>query len=152
VTPELSGRGEGFEHRVLRCVASIYGIDICDENVDEARERMTHVVGAHVDDCLGNVRSSPAFDDALAAILSTNVIRGDTLTEAAEIELVEYRPGSDGTFLRRWSYPLDPSAAEPTLFTQAGQREDAVPIHYSRLASEPGPMTAATAVGTREAA
>ena len=150
VTPKLYGREEIFEHRLLRCLASIYGIDICDDNVKEARERMTNVVAVHVGGCLGDAEPSPGFGDAVAAILSTNIIRGDTLRAAAEIELVEYRLSSDGTFLRRWSYPLDPCAAEPNLFSLATQHEDAVPVHYAKLAFETGPTMAD--VGDREAA
>ena len=46
MTPRRYGRGERFEHRVLRCLASIYGIDISDDNVREARERMRTVIDA----------------------------------------------------------------------------------------------------------
>lgn len=150
VTLDVYGHQETFEHRVLRCLASIYAIDICDENVNEARARMTGVLSAHVDGSLGTAEASPGFGAAVAAILSTNVVRGDTLTQAGEIELVEYRPGTDGTFLRKWSYPLDPFSAEPNLFTLAAQREDAAPVHYSKLAFETGPTKAD--VANREAA
>src|SRR5215218_1123472 len=48
VTCRRYGRGERFEHRALRCLASVYGIDICDDNVGESRERMRSLIGAHV--------------------------------------------------------------------------------------------------------
>jgi Methyladenine glycosylase len=38
VTPRRYGRGERFEHRILRCLASIHGIDISADNVTEAHE------------------------------------------------------------------------------------------------------------------
>jgi hypothetical protein len=37
VTPRRYGRGERFEHRILRSLASIYGIDIGADNIEESR-------------------------------------------------------------------------------------------------------------------
>src|SRR5262245_28123449 len=36
-----------YEHRMLRALASVYGVDICAENVDEARDRMLDVLRSH---------------------------------------------------------------------------------------------------------
>ena len=57
VTPRRYGRGERFEHRVLRCLASVYGIDISEDNVGESRERMRSVISGHVEDHLGAEQS-----------------------------------------------------------------------------------------------
>jgi SAM-dependent methyltransferase len=138
VTPQRYGRGERFEHRALRCLASVYGIDINDGNVRESRERMRSVVGAHVEGHLGASGPTAGFGDAVEAILATNVICADTLAEAAEIELVEYRPGSEGTFTREWGR-LDPATEEPNLFSLPAPC-DKVPIHYSELKDNPGPV------------
>jgi SAM-dependent methyltransferase len=142
VTPRRYGRSESFEHCVLRCLASIYGIDICQENVAIARERMSEVIHAHTERHLGSKTPTPAFVSAVKTILATNIIRADSIADAANIELVEYASASDGTFIREWSHPLDPAADEPTLFSVAGPRRDAVPIHYSELAYQPGPAAA----------
>src|SRR4051794_35853101 len=40
VTPRRYGRGERFEYRALRCLASIYGIDVSEDNVLESRARL----------------------------------------------------------------------------------------------------------------
>lgn len=141
VTPENHGRGEGFEHGVLRCLASIYGIDISEDNVREARERMRSVIGEHLARHLRSESQSTEFDDAVGAILETNVIRADAFADAAEIELVEYRPGDAGHFLREWSRPLDPAANEPNLFSP-GVRRDEVPVHYRDLACQTEPRLA----------
>lgn len=140
VTARRYGRGERFEHRVLRCLASVYGIDICEENVCESRERMRSAIGAHVERHLKGDRPTAGFAKAVEAILSTNVVCADTLTEAAEIELVEYKPSGAGTFTREWSFPLDPAAAEPNPFSIP--RRDEVPIHYSELARQVDPVIA----------
>lgn len=141
VTTSRYGRGERFEHRVLRCLASIYGIDICDENVEQSRARMAAVVGAHLAQHLGDQAPTPGFESAFDAILATNIVRADTLADAAEIELVEYEPGSGGTFIRTWSRPLDPSGSEPNLFSMGAERCDEAPVHYSELARQPEPVS-----------
>jgi hypothetical protein len=138
VTPERYGCGERFEHRVLRCLASIYGIDISDDNVRESRERIRSVIRSYVESHLGADGPTAGFSDAVEAILETNIIRGDSLTDVAEIELVEYRPGSGVTFIREWS-PLDPAANEPNLFSLSPRRDEA-PIHYSQLRDNHRPV------------
>ena len=137
VTPRRYGRGERFEHRILRCLASIYGIDISADNVAEARERMRAVVAEHLAAHWRN-RADSGLHEAVDAILATNIIRADTLADAAEIELVAYEPGTDGTFIREWSRPLDPAASEPNLFSLAPRRDE-VPVHYSELAGQTEP-------------
>ena len=138
VTPRRYGRGERFEHRALRCLASIYGIDINEDNVGESRERMRSVIDGHVEDHLGAGGPTAGFGDAVEAILETNIIRADALAGAAEIELVEYRTGSGGTFAREWSR-LESVANEPNLFSLPLRRDEA-PIHYSALRNNPGPV------------
>ncbi len=141
VTPRRYGRGERFEHRVLRCLTSIYGIDISDDNVREARGRMRTVIAEHLACHLGADDPTTDFGDAVGAILETNVIRADTLAAAAEIEMVEYQPGSAGTFIREWSHPLDSAANEPNLFS-LDVRCDEVPVHYAELARQTEPVRA----------
>ena len=138
VTVQGYGRGERIEHRMLRCLASVYGIDICDDNVREARERMRAVLDAHADAHLGADGSTTGFADAVEAILETNVVCADTLAHGSEIEFVEYRPESRGTFVREWSR-LEPAASELNLFSLS-PRCDAAPIHYSDLRDNPGPV------------
>lgn len=148
VTPQRYGRGERFEHRALRCLASVYGIDICDDNVRESRERMRAVIGAHVEEHLGTDGSTAGLAGAVEAILATNIICADTLAEATEIELVDYRSGSDRTFTRKWER-IDPVADQPNLFSLP-PRCDEVPIHYSDLRNNPGPV-AREAIETKAA-
>jgi SAM-dependent methyltransferase len=141
VTPRHYGRGERFEHRVLRCLASVYGIDISDDNVRETRGRMRTLIVDHLARHLSAEERTAGFSDAVKAILETNIVRADTLADAAEIELVEYRPGSAGTFIREWSRPLDPAANEISLFSLDARCDD-VPVHYSELARQTEPLLA----------
>lgn len=142
VTVRRHGVGECYEHRILRCLASIYGIDINVENVSEARGRIRALINSHVGNDLNTQAVSPAFFSAVEVILSTNLTRADTLSDAASIEFVEYHPGRDGTFSREWSY-IDAAANTLDLFSLVVGRRDEAPIHYSRLADHPVPVLAA---------
>lgn len=141
VTPTHFGSGEDFEHRVLRCLASIYGIDISEDNVAEARERIRTQVASHVLSCLGTDATRAGFRHAVDAILQTNIINADTLADAAVVEMVEYKPVGAGTFMRAWSYPLKPAAAQPSLF-ESPARRDEIPVHYTDLARQTEPVLA----------
>lgn len=141
VTVPRYGRGERYEHRILRCLASIYGIDISFDNVDESRDRMRAVINSHLNNDLNTLAVSPEFVEAAEVILATNIVCGDTLAQASTIELVEYRSGPAGTFIREWSY-LDERIGAADLFSTLAPRRDERPLHYSELRSHPGPVTA----------
>ncbi|HEX7278696.1 MAG TPA: hypothetical protein VF255_03630 [Solirubrobacterales bacterium] len=146
VTPRRYGRGERFEHRVLRCLASIYGIDICEDNVYESRERMEQAIHAHLAKHLGAKGPTVGFLGALGVILETNVVCADSLLDTATIELVEYRPERWCTFVREWSHLESGGSTLSPLV----RRRDTAPLHYSELSANPGPVAAEAA--EREAA
>lgn len=141
VTTRRFGRGTRYEHRLLRCLASIYGIDINQENVDESRERLRAVINSHLDLDLNTQVASSGFIAAAEVILQTNIICADALADAETIVFVEYRAGRGGTFRRSWS-TLAESGREPDLFAAAATRKDAVPVHYSELGAYPDPVGA----------
>lgn len=138
VTTGRYGTGDEFEHRILRCLASIYGVDIDHENVADSRIRLHAVTSSHV----GNPSArTEGFWSAVGVILATNVVRADTLADASVVELVSYQPGEGGTFLREWS-PLEEGkpTAQMDLFALPGEpQRDAVPVHYAELAANPKP-------------
>lgn len=142
VTTARYGTGERYEHRVLRCLASIYGIDIDPENVDDSRRRMHAVVAKHVGD--PDARTG-GFWSAVEAILTTNIVRADTLADAQVIELIAYQPGPVGTFLREWS-TLEHSEPDSQLdlfdVLPDEQQRDEIPVHYALLAVNPKPLVA----------
>lgn len=135
------GRGDRYEHRVLRCLASIYGIDISQDNVDESRDRMGAIINSHLDNDLNTKVVSGGFISAAETILATNIVRGDTVADADRITLVEYRPGPGCTFTRTWT-SLQASAQEMDLFAAMMPTQDARPVHFSDLASHPAPVPA----------
>lgn len=134
VTTHRYGGGERFEFRVLRCLASIYGVDICRENVATSRDRLRATVSRH----MNGFTPSAGFSDAVEVVLGTNVIRADMLTEAGQVEVVEYVPVKGFAFRRVW-FPLE--SGEPDLFTPPPVR-DGEPVHYAKLPAHPGPVPA----------
>lgn len=150
VTVRRYGHSERYEHRILRCLASIYAVDIDAENVTEARDRLRWVIASHVDNDLVSWTVSQGFARAVNTILMTNIQQGNTLVDATTIEFVEYRPGRSGTFTRTWSFLEEaPTSQQLDLFTESpGEpKMDGVPIHYGLLADNPEPVTATSASG-----
>lgn len=142
VTIDRLGVGERFEHRILRCLTSIYGIDVDRDNVEGTRRRLYAVIAAHVGD---RATCTDGFWSAVDVVLSTNIVRADTLADAAVTELVAYEPGPAGTFIREWS-TLDESTPDSQLglfdILPDEPRRDAMPVHYTQLASNPKPVDA----------
>ena len=126
---------EHYEHRLLRAVASIYGVDISMENVTEARARMAHVLLSYYQSDANTVEPSAGFLNAAAMIIGDNIVLGDSLNDADQIELCEWRPFPGGRFQRVWSCSLVPQDAR-NLFWQE-RVQDAEPVHYSELVVEP---------------
>lgn len=131
-----------YEHRLLRALASIYAIDIDPQNVDESKDRMRHVIQSHLDNHLNTKEATPGLVSAVEAILETNVVLANALTGLSGIEWVDYRAGRNGTFTREWSNAGE--ADQLDLFGHS--KADEVPIHYSLLADNPGPVTVARKV------
>ena len=122
---------EQYEHRLLRAAASIYGIDISQENVTEARARMAHTLLGHYQSDANTIEPTEGFLHAAALILGDNIVLGDTLNASHEIELCEWNPRPGYRFQRVWSYALVPFA-ERNLFW-AERQQDSEPVHYSEL-------------------
>lgn len=115
-----------YEFALLRCLASTYGVDISDENVEEARERMTAVIdAAHV---FWGQPATPAFQSAVQAILATNIVEGDSLNAADQIVFVEYTPLAGESFARQ---PSELEQPELDLFYEPPAPLPTV--HYSDL-------------------
>jgi hypothetical protein len=130
-----SYRAQGsYEHSLLRCVASIYGIDINAENIWEARDRVRHVVFEHYSLDANTLVPTNGFVSALDEILRTNITRADTMNHATDISFVEYTPGPRNTFVRTRSPLIEPGL---TLFFSAPVPLPAV--HYRALATRQTP-------------
>lgn len=131
-----------FEAAVLRALSSIYGIDIDPENVEQSRQFLKADIAHHMNLQLNTVPVTDGFWLAVDAILSTNVIRADTLKDGQRIRLVEYHwQRKTGHVIRDWS-PLEEPDAQYDLFGEVPDecQRDEVAIHYSLLADNPEPV------------
>lgn len=122
---------EQYEHRLLRATAAIYGIDISPENITEARARMAHVLLEHYQRDANTVEPTPGFLTAAALILGDNIILGDTLASARDIEMCDWQPRPGGCFVRVWSCALVPEGERDLFWMERVQ--DAEPVHYTQL-------------------
>jgi len=90
-------RQDEYEFLLFIAVSSIYGIEICPDNVETTRERMrVHALehcSAHPRNAL---KSNPGLAAALNRVLEANIQQGDTLNGTSSISFVEYTfPGTD---------------------------------------------------------
>lgn len=133
VSKSKSADQEHFEHRSLRALASIYGIDISHENVIEARGRLAHTLLEHYQMNANTAEPTVGFVQAAALILEANVVHGNTLTDAATLELCDWQAHSQGRFRRIWSSALVPEFERDLFWAERVQ--DAEPVHYSELSA-----------------
>lgn len=120
------GSEHWYEFALLRCLASTYGIDINEENVEEARKRVMAVIdAAHV---FRGQPATDAFARAAEAIIATNIVVGDSLNAADQIVFVEYTPVEGERFQRV------PSELETPVMDLFYEPPAALPtVHYSEL-------------------
>lgn len=125
-----------YEHTLLRAVAAIYGVDICWDNVSEARGRMAHMLLEHYQMDANTVAPTTGFLQAAALILGSNIVTGDTLNAANQVELCDWRPRPGQCFQRVWSNALVPPGQRDLFWAERVQ--DYEPVHYTDLANVGG--------------
>ncbi|SMC62736.1 hypothetical protein SAMN06296429_106121 [Janibacter indicus] len=136
-----------IEAAALRALSSIYGIDIDQSNVDASRHYMRVEMEHHMNIALSTEAVSSGFFSAVDAVLASNIVRANTLTDAKDIDIVEYHwQRKAGYVIREWS-KLEETEQEFDLFTslsESAPARDTVPIHFSLLADNPDPVAAPT--------
>lgn len=90
-----------IEFYIIVAVSSIYGVDISEENVVEARERMFNEVKNFYSYKLNTKKPSEGFWDSIKWILERNIILGDMLNKVEDVVLVEYTSPSPGKIKRQ---------------------------------------------------
>jgi len=90
-----------WEFLAISALTSIYGIDIEDTNVSEARERLS-LIFLNSRQRWDKIQStSDAFKTSTEWVLNHNIVLGDMLEGQAEIKLVEYAEISPRRIKRR---------------------------------------------------
>lgn len=125
---------EQYEHRMLRALASIYGVDISPENVEEAHVRMAHVMLEHFQTDANTIDPTIGFLTATNLVIHANILLGDTLTQQHQIEMCDWQPRAGGRFQRVWSNAL--LAIDDRGLLWGERLEDEEPVHYGDLASK----------------
>ena len=134
ISKEACATQEHYEHRLLRALASIYGIDISEENVSEARTRLANSLVKFFQTNVPAVRPTQGFLHAAAIILGSNIVLGDSLNRSVDIELCEWVPTSGARFQRRWSPALVAPKDRDLFWAETVQ--DKEPVHFSQLMPE----------------
>ena len=148
VTPSRYGRGERFEHRVLRCLASIYGIDISADNITEARERMRALV-ASTSQHTARPRHARVPRRARRDPCDERDPRGHPRRRRRD-RARRLRARRQRHLHPRVGAPTRPSRERAQPLHARASRRDEVPVHYSELARQTEPTVADSA--RREAA
>ena len=79
-----------IEFYIIKAVASIYGIDISEENIKEARQRMFYEIKNFYSTKFNTKKPNEGFWDSLNWVLEKNIIVGDMLNKIQDVFLVEY--------------------------------------------------------------
>ena len=72
-----------YEHWLLRALASIYGVDISLDNVEESRVRLLEVLRSHYHNDANTMAPSAGFASAARAIVTSNMIHTYGLSRRA---------------------------------------------------------------------
>lgn len=92
-----------YEYYIARSVSTIYGIDICEQNVEESRERLFTEVKSNFDLHKGSYLYSPGFLDLICYILEKNIVVGDSINGAERINFTEFK-ASKGKYFAQATY------------------------------------------------
>lgn len=124
---------ERYEHSLIRTLASIYGVDISHENVTEARSRLAHTILGHYQADANTLTPTVGFLGAVGLVLESNILQGDALSGAEELDFCEWIPAPNFGFRRIWSPAMVPPENRDLFWLE--RVEDENPVHYKDLAS-----------------
>jgi hypothetical protein len=79
-----------FEYYILRSVSTIYGIDICPENVIQSKKRLFGIIESFFDFNRNTEDISKNFHNSILYILNKNIILGDTINKPENILISEF--------------------------------------------------------------
>lgn len=80
-----------YEFYLARALTTIYGIDICPENVHESRERLFVEIKSTFDLHKGSCAYSEHFLSLIKYILEANIVVGDSINVPQEINFIEFK-------------------------------------------------------------
>src|SRR3546814_15078197 len=69
---------------LLRALASIYGVDISADNVEESRVRLLEVLRSHYHNDANTMTPSEGFASAARTTVASNIVHADFLADRSE--------------------------------------------------------------------
>lgn len=79
-----------LEYQILTTVSSVYGIDICPENIKECKKRVENLIKSFYSNNFNTITPSEDFKIFLNEIIDNNYIQGDTLNHPEKIIIVKW--------------------------------------------------------------
>lgn len=107
-----------LEYQILKAVSSVYGIDICSENIKECKERIEHLVKSFYSNNFNTINPSDDFKSFLHEMIDCNYIQGDTLNEPEKITIVKWDRPVDFYFKKTMFRLSDLSSPNPQPYLQ----------------------------------
>lgn len=80
-----------YEFYVARALITIYGIDICPTNVEEARYRLFTEIKSNFDTHRGSFIYSKGYLPLIWYILEKNIVVGDSINTPEKIEFTDFK-------------------------------------------------------------
>jgi len=93
-----------YEFYTARALTTVYGIDICGDNVREARERLYREVKSSIDLHKGSYLYSEGFFPLIRYILMCNIVCGDSINGPDDIEFTEFKIKGKGFEQHRYNF------------------------------------------------
>jgi hypothetical protein len=85
-----NGSYDEFDFKCLIAAGSIYGVDIDDTNISEARERLLGLFHSEMLKFGKRSELPEAVNRALVSVINHNIILGDLINDAHNLEVVEF--------------------------------------------------------------
>lgn len=89
-TASSSSTLKGFEYNIIKAVSSIYGVDICMDNVLESRDRLFNVIKSFYSYNKNTNIASDGFYESVKYVLSKNIILGDFINGEDKLLFSEF--------------------------------------------------------------
>jgi hypothetical protein len=121
-----------LEFRLLLSVASIYGIDIDEENIDECKARMFSLIEEFYTNYTKN-KMDNEFQQSLRYVIDTNIILADFLNEAKSISISEFSEFGGNEIQETRYYLIDLLFPNDEIFTKENKLFGHVPTFHQKF-------------------
>lgn len=125
-----------YEYFSIAALASIYGIDIDLQNVQESRLRMRARMLDSYSYKLNTARPTRGYFRAVDYVLDRNIVHGDFLNGTDDIYFTEYTSANGSMFAQRVFRLSDLLIKEGSLELDASPTSVIKPKHYWNLANK----------------